>query len=334
MMIEDDYAVVFSGGGALGAWEVGCLYAVIDHHQGKLPTVITGASAGAINAAGLCAGMSVDELASTWADLTDSDIYSVRSFRPQLVGAALGFLVGQGVIQSVSNQLHKLQSIYDTSPLEQTLRTILRDRENTFLSSNIAFAISTTKLADSQPELFYKMPLGQLLPPEAASGKYEKAWTPILGLTQLLQALKGTSALPVLFPPMEGRFDGGVLLNQPISPAIRLGAKNLYVFIPSVTQIGDTRDLLAIGSTLLSVWLAMSLTAQIEQIKLRNLIRSYTGDEPLRVCVVRPGLDLGEDPGVGLLSFGTKVGELIALGRRSAVDRLSRFDPGNANTWY
>ncbi len=333
-VVDEDYAVVFSGGGALGSWEVGCLGAVIDAHGGKLPTIVTGASAGAINAAGLVAGMTVDQLHATWAALTNGDIYFVRPFRWKLIFAALGFLTGKGLLSSTAKQARTLQSIFDTAPLENTLRDILRDRENAFLSSPMAFAISTTKLADSQPELFYKMPVGQPLPAAATQGRYAKAWTIITGLTQLLQALKGTSALPILFPPMEGRFDGGVLLNQPISPAIRLGATNLYVFIPSVEQIGDTRDLLAIGNTMLSTWLAMSLTSQIEQIKLRNQIRLITKDPPLRVCVVRPGLDLGQSPGVGLLSFGLKVDELVAMGRKSAEERLSRFDPENQNTWY
>jgi predicted acylesterase/phospholipase RssA len=334
-VVDEDYAVVFSGGGALGSWEVGCLGAVIDAHGGRLPSVVSGASAGAINAAGLAAGMTVDQLGSTWGALTNGDIYVVRSFRSQLILAALGSLWGKkSLLSSATAQVKTVQSIFDTAPLENTLRRILQDRENAFLSSPMAFAISTTKLADSQPELFYKMPIGHVLPDTATQGRYAKAWTIITGLTQLLQALKGTSALPILFPPMEGRFDGGVLLNQPISPAIRLGATNLYVFIPSVEQIGDTRDMLAIGNTMLSTWLAMSLTSQIEQIKLRNQIRLITKDPPLRVCVVRPGLDLGQSPGVGLLSFGLKVDELIAMGRKSAEERLSRFDPSNPNTWY
>jgi predicted acylesterase/phospholipase RssA len=330
---DEDYAVVFSGGGALGSWEVGCLDAVIHRHNGRLPSVVTGASAGAINAAGLCAGMSVEELAQTWASLKNHDVYAVRHFRGKLLAAAFGFVGGKGLVESTITQLKTVQSVFDTSPLESTLRRILLGREHEFLSSNLAFAISTTRLSDSEPELFYKTAFGAALPHEATAGKY-KNWTQIRGLAQLLQALKGTSALPILFPPMEGRFDGGVLLNQPLAPAIRLGATHLYVFIPSVVQFGDTRDIVAIGSTMLNTWLAMSLAAQIEQIKLRNEIRTYTGDPRLRVCVVRPPIDLSEVPGVGLLSFGIHVTQLIDLGRKSAEERLDRFDSSNEQTWY
>jgi predicted acylesterase/phospholipase RssA len=332
-MPEEDYAVVFSGGGALGSWEVGCLGAVIDHYAGRLPSVITGASAGAINAAGLCAGMGIEELTSTWASLQNAKVYTTRPFRGKILAALVGSLTGKGLIESFIDQARAIQSIFDTAPLEETLQGILETREHAFMSSRSSFAISTTRLADSEPEIFYKMAQGLALPSDATNGRL-KTWTRIAGLAQLLQALKGTSALPILFPPMEGRFDGGVLLNQPISPALKLGATNIYVFIPSVEQIGDTRDVLAIGSTMLTVLLGVSLTAQIEQIKLRNQIRSYTKDPPLRVCVVRPSLDLGTAPGVGLLSFGLHVEQMVEMGRQSAVERLSRFDPANPNTWY
>jgi predicted acylesterase/phospholipase RssA len=332
-MIDEDYAVVFSGGGALGAWEVGCLDAVIGYHKGRLPTIITGASAGAINAAGLCAGMTVDDLSKTWSDLKDSDVYTARSFRMKMLAAALSFVKNRSLLESAKIQLKTLQSIFDTSPLNSTLTVILKDRADAFFSSPAAFAISTTRLSDSQPELFYKMPLTSALPSNAVGGRYP-TWTKLTSLDHLLQALMGTSALPILFPAMAGRFDGGVLLNQPIAPAIRLGATNIHVFIPSVEKIGNTENILAIGSTILTTWLGMSLTAQIDQIKLRNEIRIYTKDPPLRICVVRPSLDLGLDPGVELLSFGSKVEQLIELGKNSAKKRLSRFDPGDRSTWY
>ena len=56
------YGVVFSGGGALGAWEVGCLHSLLRRHETKYPLVVAGASAGALNAAGLALGMTVGEL--------------------------------------------------------------------------------------------------------------------------------------------------------------------------------------------------------------------------------------------------------------------------------
>jgi len=61
------YAVVFSGGGALGSWEVGCYRALLTHHGGELPACVTGASAGALNAAAITSGMSADEIAEAQA---------------------------------------------------------------------------------------------------------------------------------------------------------------------------------------------------------------------------------------------------------------------------
>lgn len=333
MLQDENYAVVFSGGGALGAWEVGCLRTVIERH-GCPPSVVTGASAGALNAAGFCAGMTITELSDLWAELTDKDVYKARPFRGRLVRCVLDGLLGKPLLESVGDQLKALTSLLDTEPLNDKLRQILAGREHEFLSSPTAFAISLTLLAQGEPEFFYKLPIGTQLPSNASQGPFQNAWRKIVGMESLLQALGGTTALPLLFPPMEGRFDGGVLMNQPISPAIGLGATNLYVFIPSAEALGRTDHLLAIGSSLMSTWLSQSLIAQIERIKLRNDIRLLTGQPLLRVCVVRPSSDLGRDPGVNLLSFGKKVRELIELGAEAARDRMLRFDPNNQNTWY
>jgi len=149
----------------------------------------------------------------------------------------------------------------------------------------------------------------------------------------LIQALMGTTALPVLFPQFESWFDGGVLMNQPISPAILLGGQLIYVLIPTPAALGETTDLLQIASTALSVWLAESLIMQVELIKVRNDIRRSTGDPLLKICIIRPLRNLEEAFGVSLLSFGVKIPELIKQGYDDAKTRLETFDQENPTTW-
>jgi NTE family protein len=83
-------AFVLSGGGSLGAVQVGMLKALADH--GIQPGALVGTSAGALNAAWVAAhGMSIDsldELATIWTELRRTDIFPIDI--RQVVRAAVG----------------------------------------------------------------------------------------------------------------------------------------------------------------------------------------------------------------------------------------------------
>jgi predicted acylesterase/phospholipase RssA len=333
-MNGEDYGIVFSGGGALGAWEVGCYRAIRSRHGDRSPQVVTGASAGAINAVGVCAGMTPPQLTDTWSKITDAKVYRTK-FGPwmfcKLVGrAAITF----SATKSTKRFLEGQRSLYDTSPLKQTLTEILRDYYQQFCQSPTRCALSVTNLTQGRKELLYKLPPGETLPQAAHIGRLAGSWQKILSQDMLVQALMGSTALPVLFPPFEGYFDGGVLLNQPITPAIALGALNLYVVVPSSEALGTTDHLLAIASTLVTTWLSASLIAQIDNVRLRNMIRAQTQDPKIRLCLIRPPQDITARLGVTLLSFGKSVQEMVAYGEQVARDRLDRFDPADEKTWY
>ena len=293
----DDYAVVFSGGGALGSWEVGCLDALLKFHDGQGPSIVTGASAGGLNAAGWHCGLSTDELGAFWANVKKEDIFK-DALDYKRIAASIAGSQAANVLRSlvareeqrpiqdtIAEAFSNVRSIFDTSPMEETVERILAPeaRADAFAHPRNSLVISTTKLADGEPELLYHLRGGKKrIPPEAKRGRYAKVWEKIGSIQMLRQALLGTAALPLLFSDMEGRFDGGVLLNQPIAPAIGLGARVLYVFIPSPTIFGNTSNLAEIAGTLASTLLATSLEAQIRQIGLSNRIYS-----PSLICLMR-----------------------------------------------
>src|SRR6186997_1907297 len=84
-------AFVLSGGGSLGAVQVGMLQALGE--RGVQPDLLIGTSAGAINAAFVAGhGMGVDallELAGLWKSLSRRDIFSIRPLRGLLAVAGL-----------------------------------------------------------------------------------------------------------------------------------------------------------------------------------------------------------------------------------------------------
>ena len=75
-------ALVLGGGGARGAYQAGVVRAIAQHHPGLELPILTGISAGAINAAFLGAhagsfATAADELAKLWLSLTPETVYRV-----------------------------------------------------------------------------------------------------------------------------------------------------------------------------------------------------------------------------------------------------------------
>lgn len=172
---------------------------------------------------------------------------------------------------------------------------------------------------------------------------WHRAWTKVQSLDMLQQALMGTAALPMLFRDMEGRFDGGVLLNQLIAPAAGLGARVIYVFIPSPVVFGPTQSLPELVKTLTTTLLAISLEAQVRQIAIANRMclqalknpeiseeqREIFDQRIVRLCVIRPEQALP----AGLLGFGDHVTEMIATGYGDAKRWLRHFNYAEHFWW-
>ncbi len=80
---EGDLALVLSGGGARAAYQVGVLQAIAERRPGLHVQIVTGVSAGAINAAHLateeCAfGEAVTGLRKKWAHLNSEQVYGLK----------------------------------------------------------------------------------------------------------------------------------------------------------------------------------------------------------------------------------------------------------------
>ncbi len=69
-------ALVLSGGGGRGAYELGVYKAL--HEEGVEPDLVSGASIGATGAAFIAAGMEPDDIANVWTQLSRRAVYTLR----------------------------------------------------------------------------------------------------------------------------------------------------------------------------------------------------------------------------------------------------------------
>ena len=182
-------ALIFSGGGAKGAWEAGVAVALIE--RGVPVRVVAGSSAGALNAVMVADGR-LDRLESLWRTITREQVYSVR---PSVFFA--GLLPGWLSALTLSHAT----SLLDPAPLRDLLAVTLdlgRVR-----ASPTKLVVVTTDLGRHEPRLFDNATITR-------------------------EALAATTAVPGLFPPVpvDGAtlVDGGLVARAPILEALASGA--------------------------------------------------------------------------------------------------------------
>ncbi|EYF07513.1 patatin-like phospholipase family protein [Chondromyces apiculatus] len=228
-------AVILSGGGARGAYEVGVLSYILDAFarvRGRPPRidVLCGTSVGAINACFLAAHLNdptlgIRRLIDLWNEL---QLEAVLGFGMKQALSLPRLMLGGG--QSGAG-------IFDVAPMAKIIekeipwRAIARTLRHGHLS---ALSVSATEIATGRTVIFMQTGPDGALPSQAPPR------TVIRGAhIGPLHALASAS-IPLLFPPVrignELYMDGGIRQNTPIAPALWLGATH-------VLAIGLSREL-------------------------------------------------------------------------------------------
>ncbi|MCY3968476.1 MAG: patatin-like phospholipase family protein [Acidobacteria bacterium] len=226
--------LVLTGGGARAAYQVG----LVRHLAKRLPEfhfdVLTGVSAGAINASFLAshtgsAAEATEELMRTWLDLTPDHV-----FRDD--GWSLGKMVLRWLLNLASGGLRyrpQVRGLVDTSPLGNHLANVLgveaaNGRVLPGIAKNLArgrldaVAVTTVEWSTGQTVTWVQ---GRDIETwERPKRRSERA---LLTLDHVL----ASASLPLIFPAVRigdaWHGDGGVRLTSPLSPALHLGCDRL-----------------------------------------------------------------------------------------------------------
>ncbi|RMF13121.1 MAG: hypothetical protein D6761_11700 [Candidatus Dadabacteria bacterium] len=229
--------LVLSGGGARGAWQAGVLRYLFDHFAREdRPRfcVLTGTSVGGVHAAwvggsGQTPGCGVD-LTQLWLDMKVERI--VQTNWPWLRRQGMRLLLGRGGREPRREPDERIRtSFFDTTELEsmivgsinwRRLQREIRQRRT------CAIAVPATQIASGKAEVFYQSPE----PVQSMTWRNDPNVTSRRVRLGPRHVLAG-AAMPLFFPPVRiGGFyynDGGLRMNTPMSPAIRLGATHLLV---------------------------------------------------------------------------------------------------------
>ena len=226
-----DVGLVMSGGGARAAYQVGFLRALARRMPEFAPPILTGVSAGAINAAYLASRASsfvanVEALTQLWSTLTVDQVFHVDALH--LAGRALR--TGAKLISGGAIRERRPYSLVDTRPLRRFLDVSLHGDDGALpgIEANLALrrlralAITASSYSTGQSVTFVQ---GQDVEPWDRPGRTSVA------AKLRVDHVMASSALPLFFPaiPIDGHYygDGGIRLTAPLSPAIHLGARRI-----------------------------------------------------------------------------------------------------------
>lgn len=307
-----DLALVLSGGGARAAYQVGVLNYVAKHYPQLSFPVITGVSAGAVNAAHLAQHhgsllQAISELKALWSELSPERVFRVDT--PSLMGRALWTgvsLLGGGAQQS------SFRGMVDTEPLRQTLEEALSPvrGELTGIDYNLrqgrlrAVAITATSYTTGRSTVWVQ-------------GRDIAVWRrpqrSAVRTRITLDHVMASTALPLFFPAVrsgaEWFGDGGIRQTAPLSPALHLGAGRILAvsnrYNPSLDEAArpKIRDYPPPAQVLGILYDAIFLDV-IDQDALRleriNALlerlppAQREGMRDIRLLVIRPTRDLGK----------------------------------------
>ncbi|MCB0356436.1 MAG: patatin-like phospholipase family protein [Bdellovibrionales bacterium] len=228
-------ALVLSGGGSRGAYQAGALKGlakICEDCQQKLPMdILSGASAGAINASFLASYIhedtkAADKLCELWTQLSTSDIFEMRTFSITKRALKLARGVSLGGLDDYFRS--GPFSLLDTNPLRELINKKIDFSQ---LKKNIednkisALAITATDYSTSKGITFVHSHKPQTMWASA----YRKSVMDVISADHIM----ASSAIPFFFMPSkvdDVYYGDGCLRNTaPLSPSINLGADKLFV---------------------------------------------------------------------------------------------------------
>jgi NTE family protein len=315
--------LVLVGGGARGAYQAGVLQGlaeILGGEGGSFLDIITGISAGSINAAAVASQAdrmpdAVARLHSLWADVRVEQV--MRTDALSLMSIGSGWIRDLSFGGMMSRSGPRSNFLLDTAQLRK------------FLSSHIDFdaiaghvergvldgvAVTATNYQTGTAVTFFESRAPEL---EGWARSARVGMRTKIGLEHVL----ASASIPLLFKPVavEGAYygDGGIRMGSPLSPAIHLGADRVLAISirhPRSDQATARLNLAAdlppreisiadIAGVMLNAAFLDGLDGDAERMERINqtvalIAQDRLVEQPLRLrriplLVIRPSIDLG-----------------------------------------
>ena len=304
--------LLLTGGGARAAYQVGVLKALAKMRRSHQPAhqpspfaIITGTSAGAINAAALACGaddfdLAVRRIARVWENVQAGQVYETDLLSVLRTGARWMSLLSLGWLVARWRRI-KPRSLLDNTPLDVLLREMVpleRLPELIAQGHLQALAVTASSYSSGHHVTFFE------------GADHLQPWVRSQRLAvrdRITHAhLLASSAIPFVFPAMELPLNGGseyfgdgsMRQTAPVAPVIHLGAERILVV--GAGRMSEPRDTLTrsapgsypslaqiAGHAMSSIFLD-ALAVDIERIRRINQTLSLVPPEARQGSALRP----------------------------------------------
>jgi predicted acylesterase/phospholipase RssA len=350
--------LVLSGGGARGAFQVGVYERLLeDPRFAARPAVLSGTSAGGINAALIAAGKSPREMLQFWKSIADDPPVTASA---AFFGSALRSLARLsleeaarwlGTAQPLRSFLHRVRNHRSLRPGNvlalwvEFLLTARFELVSRFLEGiREPFVVDTAPLRARLVDVFggervpnrgVRLALNTV---DAHSGRVIRWVTAPAPVTRsadyvvvdaiTVDMVLASASIPLLFPPVRVGphllWDGGLLVNTPLAPAVALGAEEIVTVLvtePAEPQPGPFRHFGRAVERTVDSFLENAYNIDRKLLLERNRVTRLQGGPYREVILyeaVRPGRAAFFNAGSYLYFERGILGAMHDAGRRAA----------------
>jgi NTE family protein len=312
---HQDLALMFSGGGARAAYQVGFLRLLAREFPGCVPGILTGVSAGGINAAYLAARQDpfaekVENLAEIWRNIHIDNVFRVdlRDLASRTVRWGGRLLAGG------KHPVQPARSLVDTAPLRELLQRLLGTNGGDIpgigasLRDGWLRAVALTASSYTTGQTLTWVQTRE----DCGFQTWERPQRKSVACALRVDHVIASAALPFFFPAVEvdGAWygDGGIRLTAPLSPAVHLGARRIIAVStryarsraeadrPAITGYPPPAQVAGVLYNAIFLDQLDSDALQLQQIN-RLIARlppaERDGLRPIDLLMLRPSVDLG-----------------------------------------
>jgi NTE family protein len=312
--INTGLGLAMTGGGARAAYQVGVLRYICKTHEEFRPPIITGVSAGAVNAAHLAAYQgtfcdAVEQLTELWQELTTDKVFHTDSgfFFSNFFRWGLSFILGG------SRMGPRKRSLLDSDPLRQFLEKKLASKATdriVGIQENIdkgllqVLGISSTNYGTGKAITWVQ-------------GDVENHWQRPRRRSEhaeiTVEHVMASTALPLIFPAIKlndgWHGDGGIRSIAPLAPTMHLGAEKILAIstryrggevTPDETMIGEFAPVAQIIGVLLDSIFLDLLDYDAANMSRINMLYDQVDKKTreslnkVELLILRPSEDLGK----------------------------------------
>ena len=316
MNIQSDLALILTGGGARAAYQVGVLRFLAHEFPDMVPGILTGVSAGGINAAYLAAHQEpfpskVENLAQAWGGLRIDDVFKVdlRDLASRTVRW------GGRLLSGGKYPMPPARSMVDTTPLRHLVAHLLEAEGDEIpgiaksLRAGSLRAIALTASNYTTGQSVTWMQTRENCSIQTWERPQRKSASCVLRVDHVL----ASSALPFFFPAIhvDGAWygDGGIRLTTPLAPAVHLGARRIIAVSTRYARTREEADRPAIsdypppaqvaGVLYNAIFLDQLDSDALEMLRINRLLArlpepARDGLRPIDLLMLRPSVDLGQ----------------------------------------